>query len=115
MSFLFKIVMLALVPLSALAEADGPDFYRVVDVREGSALNLRAAPTIGAARVGRIPAGTDGLPNKGCVGGLTFEEWSQADAQTRAASRKTRWCRTAYQGIDGWAAGWHLAEGSAGS
>lgn len=95
----------------AAAEADGPDFYRVVGVAPHSALNLRAAPSVDARRIGAIPAGTDGLRNLGCKGGLSFGEWQKADAAAREAGRRARWCRIAFAGTDGRVAGRYLAEG----
>lgn len=95
----------------AAAEADGPDFYRVVGIAPQSALNMRAEPSVGARKVGAIPAGADGLRNLGCKGGLPFQEWMAADAQARAVSRRSRWCRIAFDGTEGWVAGRYLAEG----
>jgi uncharacterized protein YraI len=95
----------------AAAEADGPDFYRVVGVAPHSALNMRAAPSTDARRIGAIPAGTDGLRNLGCKGGLSFAEWQKADEAAREAGRRARWCRIAFGGTEGWVAGRYLAEG----
>jgi uncharacterized protein YraI len=96
---------------TAGAEADGPDFFRVRGVREGSALNLRAEPGVGSARVGSLPSGADGIRNLGCQGGLSLAEWERASEAEREAARWRRWCRIEYRGLTGWAAGPYLAEG----
>ncbi len=96
----------------ALAEADGPDFYRVVDVAADDVLNIRAGPAAGHKIVGTIPSETDGIANFGCVGGLSLAEWETATAEERTASRDRRWCRVGYDRIIGWSAGRYLAEGT---
>lgn len=96
-----------------LADADGPDFFRVTGVAAGDVLNIRAAPDAGAAKIGEIAPGADGLRNLGCEGGLGFADWERATEAERAAARASRWCRVAYRGGEGWVAGRFLAEGSA--
>ena len=61
---------LLLGPALALAVADGPDFYRLVDVAADDVLNIRAGPGTEHPIVGAIPANADGIANIGCVGGL---------------------------------------------
>jgi heat shock protein HslJ len=99
-------------PLPANAEADGPDRFRVIDVRPGNTLNIRSGPSTAHERIGRIPAGADGLVNLGCEGGLSFVEWRAASAEARAAATNARWCRIEYSGVVGWVAGRYLAEGA---
>lgn len=98
---------------AARAEADGPDFYRVTGVRAGSALNVRAGPGLDHPTIGSLAHNADGIRNLGCEGGLAFTEWQSASPEEREAGRRSRWCRIEYGGTVGWAAGWHLAEGSA--
>ena len=93
------------------AVADGPDHYRVVDVRENNVLNMRASPDINGALIGTIPHDADGIANFGCTGGLTLREHESATAAERAAARKTRWCKVGYDRTIAWVAGWFLAEG----
>jgi len=97
-----------------LAEADGPDFYRVVGIAENDVLNIRAEPGPGSAKVGEIPPGADCVRNLGCQGGLTFEEFQTLGEAEQAERLKQnpRWCRVEYQGTTGWVAGRYLAEGS---
>lgn len=96
----------------ARAEADGPDYFRVIGVAENDVLNIREAPEAGAAKLGEIPWNGDGIRNLGCQGGLSFAEWEVATEAERRAAAQTRWCRVSYDGVEGWAAGWFLAEGS---
>lgn len=75
----------------------GPDFF-AVRTTGGGTLNVRAAPSAGAAVVGRLAGGTV-VRNLGC----------------RAAEGRT-WCNIATQadpGLDGWAASDYLVEGTA--
>lgn len=110
---LIAALMLAAAPMApARADADGPDHFRVVHVRPGGALNMRAGPSTADARIGRIPAAADGLVNLGCKGGLAFAEWQKASPDERAAAAKTRWCRIGYNGATGWVAARYLAESS---
>lgn len=94
------------------AEADGPDFFRVVGVAANDVLNIRAEPSSRSARIGAVPHDGNGLRNLGCRGGLTFEQFNAATPAEREAGRKTRWCRIEYRGITGWVAGWYLGEGN---
>jgi heat shock protein HslJ len=94
------------------AEADGPDYFRVTGVAENDVLNIHEAPDAEAAKLGEIPWNGDGIRNLGCEGGLSFDEWQKATPEQREAGAKTRWCRVSYDGVEGWAAGWFLAEGS---
>jgi heat shock protein HslJ len=96
--------------LPANAEADGPDRFRVIGVRPGNTLTIRSGPSTDHDRIGRIPAGSDGLRNRGCEGGLSVTEWQAASAEARVAAINSRWCRIEYGGAAGWVAGRHLAE-----
>lgn len=76
--------------------AGGPDYWEV-RTTGGGTLNLRAAPSAGAAVVTRLAGGTP-LRNLGC----------------RMAEGR-RWCRVATladPGVEGWAAGDFLVEGA---
>ena len=52
---------LLLSPALALAEADGPDFYRLAGVTANNVLNLRSGPGTEHPIVGAIPADADPL------------------------------------------------------
>ncbi|MEX5729147.1 heat shock protein HslJ [Rhodovulum iodosum] len=113
--FLSPLIFSAAMALSGpvRAEADGPDFFRVTGVAAEDVLNLRAAPAADAEKVGEIPPDGDGIRNLGCEGGLSFAEWQQATEAERQAAARQRWCQVAYRGVEGWAAGRFLAEGTA--
>lgn len=73
----------------------GPDFYQVAT--SGSTLNLRAGPSLGADRLARLSNGQI-MRNLGC-----------------RMAEGGRWCKVATladPGIEGWAAGEFLIEGS---
>ena len=58
----------------AIADASGPDFFRVTGVAADDVLNIREAPDAGSAKIGEIPPDGDGVRNLGCQGGLSFAE-----------------------------------------
>jgi hypothetical protein len=94
----------------AIAEASGPDVFRVTGLAENSVLNIREAPDAGSAKIGEIPPDGEGIRNLGCQGGLSFAERQAASEAEREAAAQSRWCRINYQGIEGWVAGRYLAE-----
>ena len=108
------VVLVCFASSPVFATADGPDYYRVVDVTANNVLNMRASPNTSGIVIGAIPADAGGIANFGCIGGLTLTEYEAATATERAAARKTRWCKVGYDRIIGWAAGWFLAEGESG-
>ncbi len=106
------LVLVSGAALPAFGEASGPDFFQVVGVAPDDQLNIRAEPNAGAARVGAIPPGSDGVRNLGCRGGLDYAEWAEATPAEREAAGRQRWCRVAWDGVEGWVAARYLAEGS---
>lgn len=87
----------------AHADADGPDFYRVLGVPQGASVPLRDRP--GAATfVGALPANATCVRNLGCQGGLTLQEFTSLSESERAERLivNPRWCKVAYQGLTGW-------------
>lgn len=101
-----------LTPISVAADASGPDYFRVVDVASNDVLNIRERPTARSSKIGAIPPNGNGIQNLGCQGGLSYAQWEVASAAERQAARKRVWCRIYYRGVNGWVAGWFLAEGS---
>lgn len=97
--------------VDARATADGPDVFKVVDVAPGDVLHVRAKPHGDATSLTGIPAGTDGIVNFGCIGGLSFSQWQSASEKERKDAANTRWCRVGYDRVIGWAAGRFLNEG----
>ena len=109
-------IFLAL-PLSAHAEADGPDFWRVRGVAENDVLNLRRYADFRAPKTGEIPYDAQCIINRGCKGGLTYDEFTtlSEDEKRRVLKQRPRWCRVSYQGLSGWVAGRYLQESSCSS
>lgn len=100
----------AFAPAAGCAEADGPDFYRVVGLRPGEKLALRERPQEGGRVMAFAPAGAR-LRNLGRTsGGLSFSEWEQASPARRAAARRTIWRLVEHRRVAGWARAVHLAE-----
>ena len=95
------------------ADADGPDYWRIVGVADGDSLNIRAEPDARSAKVGAIPPNGRCIANRGCQGGLSFGEYSTLSKPEQAKRLKEHplWCRIDYQGLTGWVAGRYLAEG----
>ncbi|MGB5830912.1 MAG: SH3 domain-containing protein [Thiohalocapsa sp.] len=100
----------------AMAEADGPDYYRVVGVAEDDVLHIRKAADPQADKVGSMPPDADCVRNLGCQGGLSYREFSTLTEPERAErlKRHPRWCKIEYLGVTGWVAGRYLAEGGCG-
>ena len=99
---------------SALATADGPDFYSVIGVADDDLLNIRAEPDPHAKKIGEIPPDGTCVRNLGCQGGLTFREFTELSEERKAKRLKEnpRWCKIEYQGVNGWVAGRYLREGA---
>ncbi len=100
-------------PAQTMADASGPDYFRVVGVASNDVLNIRTEPTARSAKIGAIPPYGNGVQNLGCVGGQSYAQWEASTAAQREAARKRVWCQIYYRGVQGWVAGWFLAEGSA--
>lgn len=76
-----KLVIMAisvLLAFTVLADAEGPDFYEVVDVKKGDVLNIRKYPVWKSEKIGEIPY------DEKCVGngvdwsfGLTGDEYDK--------------------------------------
>jgi len=98
----------------ASAEADGPDFWAVQDVKEDDVLNIREKADPHSKKIGEIPPDGTCIKNLGCVEGLTFEEFTTlSDEEKKKIEReRPRWCKVDYRGTVGWVAGRYLAEGA---
>jgi len=105
--------LLAVLPVrDAVAEADGPDFYRLTGLAPGETLFLHPGPEIGGRPLATLPCDAEGLVNFGCIGGMSYEAWQGASGEERAAAALTRWCRVGHGSTIAWAPGRHLAEGA---
>ena len=116
MKAILKLILTLLLTASglALAEADGPDYYRVQGVAGNDVLNIRNEADPHAHKVGSIPPEADCVRNLGCKGGLTLDEYTSLSKKEQAAilKKRPRWCRIEYQGIKGWVSGHYLTEGN---
>jgi uncharacterized protein YraI len=106
--------LFALRSLPTLAEAEGPDSFRVVGIAQGHALGLRSGPGVLYPVTGALPANAAGVKNLGCKGGLTFAEWQRASSRERVASAEKRWCHVRFGNVGGWARAKFLHEDAAG-
>lgn len=111
--FLAFCLLLAVFCNNADADADGPDYWRVVGVEDGDSLNIRSEPNPRSAKVGAIPPNGRCIANRGCQGGLSFEQYTtlSKSEQAERLRENPRWCQIHYQGLTGWVAGRYLAEG----
>ncbi|MHA1128147.1 MAG: META domain-containing protein, partial [Alphaproteobacteria bacterium] len=105
--------VMAVTASAVFAEADGPDFFKVVNVSSDDVLNIRVDATADSEKVGEIPAYGAGIQNLGCYGQLTYEQYEAATDAERAAGSHRRWCNIVYEGVEGWVSGHYLAEDSA--
>ena len=98
---------------AAFGEADGPDYWAVTDVAQDDVLNIREAADPRSEKIGEIPPDGTCIRNLGCVGGLTYEEFTTLsdEEKQRLLRDRPRWCKIEYLGVEGWVAGRYLAEG----
>ena len=98
----------------ALADADGPDYYKITGVASDDVLNMRSEANYNAQKVGEIPAKGNCVKNLGCQGGLTMSEFRDLlkAEQTAILRKRPRWCQVEYRGIKGWVSARFLSEGS---
>lgn len=97
----------------AIADADGPDFFRVTGVAANDVLNIRDRPSPRGIKLGAIPHNGRAVQNLGCQGLPSFADWQRMTETQRQQSRRNYWCRIRYQGVEGWAAGRYLREDGA--
>lgn len=106
------LMVLALLMFSSTVRptADGPDFWRVVNVLPDGFLNMRKGPSIKFSVIARIPHGTSGLDNLGCSPDFNATEWAEFTLEESKLALRMRWCRVAYQGTNGWVHSKYLVE-----
>jgi hypothetical protein len=107
---LLALLISALAPLSARAEADGPDRWAVSGIRQDAVLSIHAAPKAKARIIGHAPHNARGLANLGCKGNASFSDWLKMHGAARRAAAGKRWCRIRYGGVEGWVPGKFLVE-----
>ncbi len=98
----------------ALADADGPDYFKVNGVASNDVLNIRSKADPDAKKVGEIPPGANCVKNLGCKGGLTISEFTDLSKEEQAVilRKRPRWCHIEYRGVKGWVSAQYLVEGS---
>ena len=96
------------------AEADGPDYWQVYDVKKNDVLNIRDKADFNAAITGVIPYDAQCVRNMGCKGGLTFNEFTTLSdtEKQQILKQRPRWCRVSYRETTGWVEGRYLREGA---
>lgn len=87
------------------ATSDGPDRFRVRDVRADDTLAMRAQPDAGARIIFALPPNVRGIENLGCVDGKT----GRAPADSPPANTQL-WCKIRLGSLTGWAAARFLRE-----
>ncbi|SDJ82848.1 META domain-containing protein [Aliiruegeria lutimaris] len=112
LAFILLLPILAAQPTLVEADATGPDYLAVVDVSSDETLNMRVGPSADFPKIGELPHDADGVANLGCIGGLTFADWSEASEEEREASSFKRWCLVGYDRLVGWSSGRFLTEGT---
>jgi len=96
------------------AQADGPDYWQLRDVKKNDVLNMRDKADFNAPITAEIPYDARCVRNMGCKGGLTFNEFTTfSDTEKQQIlKQRPRWCRVSYRGETGWVAGRYLREGA---
>ncbi len=116
-SFLLLFMIITFVLNEVWATADGPDCYRVLNVKKNDSLNIRSKPNASAKILGKIPHNADGIKNLGCA------EMPQAlrdmyfsgnyDAKEIKDWRKNHhWCHIQFQNVKGFVHSNFVGEGS---
>ena len=95
-----------------MAEADGPDFFKVTSVAENDTLNIHKEPHAKSKIIGEINSRADCLKNLGCKGGLTLDESMNLSEKEKAeiTKKRPRWCTIAFDGVEGWVFARYITE-----
>ncbi len=107
------LIALVFCPAVAWAEVDGPDFYRITGEPGSGPVSLYAEADAASEVLVSVPPFAGGLPSLGCVGQLSYAEWSVATDQDREEASANAWCKTEFMGVSGWTPMTILAEGTA--
>lgn len=67
-----------------LADADGPDYFKVNGVSSNDVLNMRSEADPSAKKTGEIPPGSECVKNLGCKGGLTMSEFTDLSKEEQS-------------------------------
>jgi len=110
---LLALLLFATTP-NVFAEADGPDYWQAHGVENGDVLNIRREANWKAEKIGEIPPNAQCVKNLRCIGGLTYDEFTNLSEteKNKIKKERPRWCHIEYKGIKGWVAGRFLREAS---
>jgi uncharacterized protein YraI len=112
----FSLAALASLALAApaLATADGPDAWRVVNVSASDVLNVRVGPGTGYFVISALPYNARGLQLGTCVPTVTREQYFALPAQAQQQlNTYTPWCVVISDGQQlGWVNRRYLTEDS---
>ena len=94
------------------ADADGPDYFSVINVASDDILNMRTGPAASYPKTGELRHDADGIANLGCIGGMALAEWLDASEKEREADLFKEWCLVGHDRLVGWSSGRYLTEGT---
>ena len=109
---LWAAAALAGLTVVAFAQAGGPEYFRIIELKTDDNVNVRAQPKADSKVVGKIPKSTDGVKNHGCKGGLTAKQWDKANAARKKEDQRTGWCEVEYKDVKGWLSRRVLVDGT---
>ena len=89
-------------PFRLHATADGPDFYRVINVKKGDSLNLRSRPSEKSSILLKIPFNARGISNEVKTADKTGKIIPESDAGQLNGSSKPVWREVTYANTKGW-------------
>ena len=95
------------------ATSDGPDYWKVVKVEAHDVLNVRERPDWKSKKVIEIPYNGVCLANLGCIGGLSFSEFTDLPEaeKKKILKKRPRWCKIKFNNTTGWVSAKFLREG----
>lgn len=106
----FSFIVLLCLNSVCIADADGPDTWRVYGIKDYSALNIRRGPSEEFSVTGSLPYDAKGLENLGCFPQFNAAEWSNLSKRERVLAINMRWCKIRFKGRTGWVYGRYLVE-----
>ncbi|WP_062570392.1 MULTISPECIES: lysozyme inhibitor LprI family protein [Pseudoalteromonas] len=93
----------------SIANADGPDFFRV---SSENSIQMFEKMQANSKLVLLVPPDTNGIKNLGCTGGTSLQAWQKMTEQQRETSKNNAWCNVGVQGKTGWVLSKYLSEGN---
>ena len=108
------LILFLLSTTMVMAEADGPDFFKVTGVAQNDTLNIHKEPRTKSKVIGEISPRGHCLKNLGCKGGITLNESMNLSEKEKAeiSNKRPRWCKIAFDGVKGWVFARYVTESS---